>query len=765
LSIEDSLKIVSYKEVLQSTQHDSMKVNALADWEEIIMGLDFEQEKAVLTQLDSICVINLKSDLNKEEKLFFKKKKADCNFDLGDLYRYHFEYDKALDYYGQSKALFKEVGGQNRLAALLNNQGLLYAETGDYALALENYEKSIELFEAAEDSAGWANGLSNIAIISANMGSYDRAITYFTKCLSIDESMGYTEGVASGLNNIGIVYMDFGKYDKALNYFEQCYEIRLNESDIRGQATVKNNIGAVYSLMDSVDLALGYYREGMRLSEEINDKNRMMESLNGIGENYIKKGDFVASRTYLKDALSMGQSLGNDYNISSIFVNLAKSYAGPGDYKKAIEYGQKGLDLGTKIGALNLVSDAAENLYLWNKKTGNSNEALKMHEVYVSTRDSLNRLENKMEIINQEYKYSYDKQKALDDAENEKLIVLEKARSDAALLVQEEIDKKQKVLIYAISVGLILVVGFLIILFKRLRITRKQKDEIDKQKSAIGLQHQLLGETHKELTDSMNYAQHLQAAIFPSFTELDQYLGKHFVYFKPKDVISGDFYWFERVNDVNYIAAADCTGHGVPGAILTVVCSNALNRSVNEYGLTEPNEILNKTRALVIETLGKKGDGIRDGMDISLGAIYSNKVVFAGANNPLWIVRATNLLTPDEMEAKGTVIHGETALIEYKGDKQPIGRFHRMVDFTQHQVPLLTDDRLYFFSDGYIDQFGGERGKKFKSKSLKKFLLETTHFSIEEQKEKLSTNFDQWKGQNEQVDDVCIIGIKIAAKA
>ncbi len=764
LSIEDSLLVNSYKNIIASSEEDSTKVKAYGDWAEIIEGVDFELEKQVLTSLDSICDVNLKRDLNEIEGLFFKKNKAESNSDLGDLYRFHFEYKIAFDYYAISKALLNELDANLSLAALLNNEGLLYAEVGEYAQALDNYEESIELFMAANDSSGWANGLSNSAIISANMGNYEQAIKYFTQCLTIDESMGYEEGVATGLNNIGIVYMDFGKYDKALDYFERCFEMRLTEGNLSGQATVQNNIGGLYSLMDSNELSLAYYQDGLNLSRQIGDKEEIMQALNGIGESFVKQGRFVESRTYLEEALAIGQELENDYNVSAVYTNLAKSYAGVGNYNRAIELAQKSFELGKDIGTLNLVQDAAEILYLWNKKIGNASQALKMHEIYISTRDSINREENQMEIINQEYKYSYEKQKMLDDAENEKQKILEKARTDAVLLVEQEKEQQQKVLIYAISVGLILVIVFLVILFNRLKLTRKQKDEIDAQKSAIGLQHQQLAETHKDMRDSIHYAKYLQSAILPSLEEINENLGAHFILYKPRDVISGDFYWFEHINGVNYIAAADCTGHGVPGAMLCVVCSNALNRSVNEFGLKEPDKILDNARKIVIETLGKKG-AVRDGMDISLGALYDDKVVFSGANNPLWISRKKDLLTDSELERKGTMIGDDLALIEFKGDKQPVGLYSYMKDFTQVEVALHEGDRLYFFSDGFIDQFGGEKGKKFKSRPFKKLILETALLSVEEQKEKIAVTFDQWKGQNEQVDDVCVIGIQIETRS
>jgi len=271
----------------------------------------------------------------------------------------------------------------------------------------------------------------------------------------------------------------------------------------------------------------------------------------------------------------------------------------------------------------------------------------------------------------------------------------------------------------------------------------------------------LLEETHKEITDSINYAKRLQDAILPSFLDINQHIKSNFILFQPKDVVSGDFYWFENKNNISLIASADCTGHGVPGAMVSVVCSNALHRSVNEFGIIEPSKILDKTRELVIETFAKSGEDVKDGMDIALCALSDNKVVFSGANNPLWIVRNINELTSGQIEHRSTCIIEELALIEFKANKQPIGLYEGMKPFTQTEINLLKGDTLYFFTDGFADQFGGEKGKKFKYKPFKRLLIEISTKPMEEQKEIIKNTFNNWKGNIEQVDDVCIIGIKI----
>ncbi len=251
-----------------------------------------------------------------------------------------------------------------------------------------------------------------------------------------------------------------------------------------------------------------------------------------------------------------------------------------------------------------------------------------------------------------------------------------------------------------------------------------------------------LEEQHKEITDSINYAKRIQSAILPPNKIVKEYLEDSFILYKPKDVVAGDFYWMEHSEGKVFFAAADCTGHGVPGAMVSVVCNNALNRSVREYGMNTPGDILDKTKELVIKEFEKSEDEVKDGMDIALCCLEGNKLTYSGANNPLWIVRSQEI-------------------IEIKADKQPIGKFEFEKPFTTHEMDLIKGDSLYIFSDGYPDQFGGEKGKKYKTGNLKKLLLSIQNHPMEKQRNLLNDEFEKWRGSIEQIDDVCVIGVRI----
>lgn len=258
-------------------------------------------------------------------------------------------------------------------------------------------------------------------------------------------------------------------------------------------------------------------------------------------------------------------------------------------------------------------------------------------------------------------------------------------------------------------------------------------------------------EKQKEITDSINYAKRIQEAIFPSHDFIKSNLPDYFLYYQPKDIVAGDFYWADKKDNTFLIASADCTGHGVPGALVSVVCCNALNRAVNEFNLIEPGKILDKTRELVLESFSKNGGDIKDGMDISLISISGNTVKWAGANNPLWY------LSPFE---GGNQKSGDVVLKEIKPNKQPIGKTDNPMPFTTHTIELQKGDLLYLFTDGFADQFGGPKGKKFKYKQFEELLVKSKDLSLSKQHEILKNTFNNWKGNLEQIDDISVIGIR-----
>lgn len=348
-------------------------------------------------------------------------------------------------------------------------------------------------------------------------------------------------------------------------------------------------------------------------------------------------------------------------------------------------------------------------------------------------------------------------------ARNEELISLQ----NSELVTKSSKIEQQKHIIW-ISVLFLIIVSVLgLVAYRSYKLKNKANQLVTHQKLEIENQH-------KEIIDSITYAKRLQEAIFPTLTSVKEFLPQSFIFFKPKDVVSGDFYWMEAVsviknegrmrqsannekiaspnrNDIILFAAADCTGHGVPGAMVSVVCNNALNRSVREYGITEPGKILDKTREIVVGEFAKSNEDVKDGMDISLCSLQFSESAatlhWSGANNSLYLIRPTAQKTFE--------------LIEIKPNKQPIGKIDNPETYSTHTLELQKGDTIYLFTDGYADQFGGEKGKKMMYKPFKQLLLEFQEKSMQEQQEILEKHFENWRGNLEQVDDVCVIGVRI----
>ena len=418
-----------------------------------------------------------------------------------------------------------------------------------------------------------------------------------------------------------------------------------------------------------------------------------------------------------------------DYLLKKSKILLAKN-------KKAVKEQEK--TLLAKKRELSMKSTEFENLSD-NFETQSNNLARQLEKI--EAQEKL--YQERQELINKQEQVLLAQQGEITVQKNEvsishKRIDTQKGELDVQKVVLDDqkvvLDTQQKTIYFGVGF-LILLLLLTFFIYKSYRDKKKNNEIITKQKEVVE-------EAHKEIQDSIAYAKRIQSAILPPAKLVKEYLKESFILYKPKHVVAGDFYWMTRKDGKILYAAADCTGHGVPGAMVSVVCNNALNRSVREYGLTDPGQLLDKTRDIVIEEFSKSEEDVKDGMDIAICSIEGLKLKYAGAHNPLWIIR-----------------NGE--IIETKANKQPIGQFDNPKPYTTHSFDLEKGDSIYVFSDGYVDQFGGERGKKFMAKAFRKLLLSIQDKAMEEQKTIIDDVFEAWRGKLEQIDDVCVIGVKV----
>jgi serine phosphatase RsbU (regulator of sigma subunit) len=434
---------------------------------------------------------------------------------------------------------------------------------------------------------------------------------------------------------------------------------------------------------------------------------------------------------YYDKALNIYETLDDKLGIARAWIDMAKFYSKRKDFRKAIELYSKTLKLVKTMEAKSWETSAYEGISQAYEGLNDHEKALKYYKLYTAIKDSALNSENFEKIADMKAQYEIDKkEKERDILENRKEVLRQAQLS------------KQKLIRNVLIGASLFVIAFA---FWRARIKQRANKK-------LASAYVIIEEKNKDITDSISYAKGIQESILPTNAEIKKLLPESFVLYQPKDIVSGDFYFIEPINTNDKtkligFAAADCTGHGVPGAFMSIFGVNILRQSLTQHDVNSPAEVLdflNRNLHIALRQQSREKH-IQDGMDIVFCVLNpnSNDLYFAGANNPLWIVKHDKSFT------------------EIKGDKQPIGYYPDQKPFSNHTLKLNKGDTIYIFTDGYADQFGGEKGKKFKYKKLQELLVSINEESMEKQKEILRETITEWKGKLEQVDDILIIGVRI----
>jgi len=645
----------------------------------------------------------------------------------------------AIAFYQKSAEHHKKAGDDKGVFGVLNNMGNIYYDQGNFDQAIQNYEECIAILQSLGEEEKTIKVLNNLGMVYSDKGDYSNAMDYFNLSLKLAEKYQNNTQMVNSLNNIGILYSNIDEHEKAIEYFNICLSY-IDETVERYQtleANTYNNLGNEYGFLLDYSKSLDFYDKSLAIKKEIDDEHGIASTLFNIGDTYYNQDQYKLALDYANRSIKIF----NDYEdeIGSVDPTrlIAQVYFEQGKNTKAIEYANKALKIAKEYELnrdLQIIANLLMNCYMVNN---NYQKAFEMLTLYVDTRDSLLSEENQRKILSHQYQYAYEKKAATDSLkaiEGKKLVEAQLATQQAQL----EKEKTQRYALYG-GVGLLLFFGGF--MYNRFRITEKQKNIIEEQKNKVELQRSQLGVKNQEILDSIVYAKRIQSAILPPNRIVKEYLKDSFIIYKPKDVVAGDFYWIAHREETVLFAAADCTGHGVPGAMVSVVCNNALNRAVREYGLSVPGEILDKAREIVVREFEKSDEDVQDGMDIALCSIEGNVLNYSGANIPLLLFRNREL----------SVI---------RPDKQPIGKYIDPRPYTTHHFELEKGDTLYILSDGYVDQFGGPNGKKFKTKAFRELLVSIQDRTMEEQKEIVDSTYQNWIGDLEQVDDVCVIAYR-----
>lgn len=580
----------------------------------------------------------------------------------------------------------EKAGNKNHKAHFLIKLGSAYCEKADFGKALDKFMEAEKYFKETKNMEGAVLAINNIGYVYEHKNLPQTAIMQYETALLLAQKLKDKALIAQSYSLLGSVYFNDYKDEKALENFSKALE--LNKQIGKEDKIVEglNNIAVVLKDLGKADEALANFFQLLNFAKSKNNLDNLVVAYHNIAITYLEnKKDETLGLQYLDSSTYAATRYHNYEALMTIYATYSDHYSKQKNFEKAFEY----------------------------------------YKLKFAANDSLLQQSRDKEFIEMSTKYGTEKK----EAEN-KLLKTE--------------SEKQRAITFGISIGLVLVAILSFFVFRSYRQKQKANILLAAQNSEINEKKSIIEEKQKEILDSIAYAKRLQEAILPPIDSLNRYFESVFIYYAPKDIVAGDFYWMEKKDDFTFLAAADCTGHGVPGALVSVVCSNALNRAVLEFNIKDPGKILDKTRELVLETFSKNDKDVKDGMDISLLTIHNNtkEIKWAGANNPLWYI------------ANGT-------MTIITADKQPIGKTENPKPFTTHTIPAGKNSSLFLLTDGYADQFGGPKGKKFKYKQLKELLVKNTDKSMKEQCDILHSAFENWKGNLEQVDDVCVIGVRV----
>jgi len=564
----------------------------------------------------------------------------------------------------------------------------------------------------------------NIQGISfAIRGNYVQAILLFRKNIKINEELGDARGIAASQNNIGLIYKEQGNYIQALDYLEKSIKTQRKSKHSKGIANALMNIGNIYGAQNNHEKALEYLKKSLHIHKEVEYLNGIANASMNIGIVYKNQGKIEKAQFYFQNSLMLSKKTGDKMGLTNSYLNLGKFFFDQKKYPEVLEYGKKALTLAQQMGVVVQIKGTSELLYKVYKTTNQPTKALEMYELHIKMRDSIINKENTRALVQQEYKYKYEKEQSTAAAQHHKKMAL-----------SEERKKRQEILSYGSLLGTIMILIFSFAIHKRFKQTNEQKIIIQKQ--------------NKHITESITYAKRIQEASLTSMNYMNNIFNEYFIFFQPKDIVSGDFYWAYQINKNQImVAVCDCTGHGVPGAFMSMISISLLNEVIIDNGHTEVNKVLDNMSSMLIKRLHQKGENVktRDGLAISLLLIDKKKKIieFAGASHKLYLA-------------------GNKGCKEVKGNHQSVGYlFGREKPFSKTKVHLEKDETIYLCSDGFTDQFGGKNRKKY-GRHLFIDLLETIKENpIPEQKTILEKTFTEWKGDIDQIDDILVMGIRI----
>jgi serine phosphatase RsbU (regulator of sigma subunit) len=730
-------------------QQDSLKIDEQGIKEKITEFLELSEKNR--TRNNDLALeyaqkaLELSKEINNDDFLY------QSEFATGYAYYSKNDYENAMQWFKNSLQISQKIKNKSGEAASLNRIGNTLQLMGRYQEALSYYELALGINKDLDNTIEIARSLTNLGSIFRLYGNYEKAINFHLEALELYEGVKNNEGIAWSALNIARLFRMLKNYPKAFEYIDQSLEIyqkiAFEQENNTGVTLCLKEIGDIYYEKGDLEKAIDYSEQVLQINKQSQNWQGYANSLSSIGKIYFQSAEIRLSEKYFTNALNIKDSLNDNTEKASILRHLGLIELKSGNLAQSEKNLKKGLDFAIQQNLKEEVKESYLALSEYFEKTNNNSSALNYYKLYINLKDSL----NSQKINELELQYNFDKEQRIKEFNQRQKDLEQKAKL-----------QRQKILTWVFIGGFAFTLLLAYIIFKNLQRKKKtnqlltkqkqeienQRDEIEAQRDFVTKQRDQIALQNTIITDSIEYAKRIQTALLPQEKFIKKVLSDYFVFMKPKNIVSGDFYWVSEKNNKVIVVVADCTGHGVPGAFMSMLGVAFLNEIVNKNDILEPDQILSQLRTSIIESLHQEYGilGSKDGMDLALCIIDNAtlKLKYAGAYNPCIIVR-------------------NNEIYELQPDKMPIGIHAVKVDkeFTNKEFDLQKNDIIYLFTDGYIDQFGGETGQKFRQKPFRELLLKIAVKEMSKQKEMLEKTMKKWQADRSQLDDMMIMGIKI----
>lgn len=638
-------------------------------------------------------------------------------------------------------SVLNELARQYRNSDL--SQATFYADEA-ISLAIRINYNGIEL----------ANAYNVKGILQYYKSNYDSALFYYIIALKIREKLDDKIGIAAAYNNIGMIYSKQNNMSMALDNYLKSLKIRESLNDKSGMANSYQSIGNIHLHQNNDSLAMEYYLKSMVLYIELGDEKALGILYGNIGNSYMKANDFNEAMKFYLKALNLSEKYNDKQAELSHLNNIAHLYSMRNDYRNIITYSLGSLNLSQKMNVKSSVLVSYQNLASAYEALNDFKQANNYYKLYATLKDTIFNEQSSKQMAEIQTKYETEKKE-------KEIILLNKDNE----LQQAQLNKQQ-IIIWFIIVGLLLT-GISSFISYRSFLHKKKANIL------LEAKNKMIEKQRNDILASINYAKNIQKSMLMREEEVQRILPfENFIFFRPKDIVSGDFYWFNKQEDKYLIAAVDCTGHGVPGGFMSMIGNSLLNEIVLKMKITKPSEILSTLNILIRDTLRQTTDNshTQDGMDMALCTIdIKNRILeYAGARNPLYIISPTLTFSETEQIKYFPVENNEgKGLYVLKADSFSIGGKNPSIlqgkekTYMNHELPLTPDTTIYLFSDGYIDQHGGTERKKLGSPRFREIIQKYYNENSVAQKECLANEIKSWQGKYKQTDDMLIIGCKI----